>query len=273
MKPRFIRTAGVGTLAAATALAVSVTGAPGTPGGTVAASASNAAYSLSEQTYPDGRKVVARWNPCQKAITYKVNPTKAAKKKKGRRAAVRDTKGAFARLSQATGISFKFRGRTKQVPKNTSKKNWADRQKKQNAEIVVAWVDQKAKKKKYRTNLLGTSGNGWAAGTGGYSYKFWRVGDEPWHGVTGRGFAVLDAGQNKKFRKGFGRGATRGDLLLHELGHVMGLNHVGTTAELMFPTIIRRGTSGYRPGDRAGLHMLGRTQGCIEVPDWIWKGM
>lgn len=267
MRFRFARTAVVG-LAAAAAVVGTVAGVPGSTAGTPAASAGSPTFSLSHQTYPDGEKVVARWNPCQPAVTYKVNPKHAAKTKSGRNRAVRDAKGAIARLSYETGITFRYTGRTTRIPKNASD-GWAERM--PNAELDIAWVKQS--KAAGRTNLLGRAGRGYAAGTGGYSYKFWRVGDGPWNGVSGRGFVVLDAAQNKKFRPGFGSGATRGDLLLHELGHVVGLNHVGSNDEVMYPTILRRGQAGYNAGDRAGLARLGRTQGCIDVPAWIWKDL
>lgn len=268
MKFRYARSAGLG-LAVAASVAATVVGAPGSPVAPVAsAGAGSPAYSLSYQTYPDGQKVVARWNPCQPAVTYKVNPKYAAKTRKGKARAVRDVKGAIARLSSETGISFRYTGRTSRIPKDAGD-GWADRM--PNAELDIAWVKQS--KRKGRTNLLGRAGRGYAAGTGGYSYKFWRVGSQPWQGVSGRGFVVLDAAQNRKFKPGFGSGATRGDLLLHELGHVVGLNHVGSNDEVMYPTIIRRGHAGYNAGDRAGLARLGRAQGCIEVPDWIWKDL
>jgi hypothetical protein len=268
MKFRFVRTVGVG-VAVAAAAAVTVTGLPGSPMGATAASAGSPSYSLSYQTYPDGKKVVARWNPCQPAVTYKVNPKFAAKTKKGRKSAIKDVRRAVARLSGETGINFRYVGRTSRIPKNVGSTGWAERM--PDVELDIAWVKQS--RRKGRTDLLGTAGRGYAAGTGGYSYKFWRVGDEPWRGVSGRGFVVLDSSQNKKFRKGFGAGTTRGDLLLHELGHVVGLNHVGSDDEVMYPTIIRRGSAGYHAGDRKGLSRLGRSQGCIDVPGWIWKDL
>jgi hypothetical protein len=233
------------------------------------ATANPSAYSLSRQTFPDGREVVARWNPCQSAVTYKVNLKYAAKTKAGRIKALKDVKQAAARLSSATGITFRYRGTTTVIPKDAGSKSWGARQ--TNAEIVISWVKQSTKAG--RSNLLGRSGSGWAAGSGGYSYKFWRVGDEPWRGVTGRGFVVLDSAQNKKFKAGFGSGTTRGDLLLHELGHVVGLNHVTATSQVMYPTIRKHPVSGYAEGDRTGLAQLGRQAGCISVPAWVWKDL
>ncbi len=45
-------------------------------------------------------------------------------------------------------------------------------------------------------------------------------------------------------------------VLLHELGHVIGLGHVEDPAELMHPEG-QPGAAGYGPGDRAGLARLG----------------
>jgi hypothetical protein len=64
---------------------------------------------------------------------------------------------------------------------------------------------------------------------------------------------VLNADHNRLYARGFGAGTTRGALLLHEIGHVMGLGHVGTTRELMYPTMLERGSSNYKSGDRTGL--------------------
>jgi hypothetical protein len=251
-------------IAAAVGLAALTVPASVTP-----ASANASSYSLSVQTYPDGRRVVARWNPCQKAITYRVNTKYAAKTKAGRARALRDVKKAVSRVSKATGIRFRYVGRSTLIPKDTRGSSWAAREK--HAEVYVAWVKQS--KKSARTNLLGVSGGRWAAGTGGYAYKFWKVGDDPWSGVTGRGFVVLDSAQNKKFKSGFGSGTTRGDLLMHELGHVMGLNHVSKSSQVMYPTIRRHSVSAYASGDRAGLRRLGRSAGCIGVPGWVWKDL
>ena len=231
--------------------------------------AGSSTYSLSRQTYPDGRSVVARWNPCQKAITYRVNTKYASGTKAGRAAALRDVKGAVSRLSAATGIKFRYVGATTLIPRSTSSKSWASRE--TAAEIYISWVKQSQTAGK--SNLLGRAGKGWAAGSGGYAYKFWKVGNDPWHGATGRGFVVLDSAQNKSFKAGFGAGTTRGDLLLHELGHVMGLNHVASESQVMFPTITSHNNSGYAAGDRAGLQKLGHDAGCISVPGWVWKDL
>jgi len=233
------------------------------------ASAGSSSYNLSYQTFPDGHRAVARWNPCQKAVTYRVNTTYSGSTSSARLHALSDVKAAFARLSKATGMTFRYAGSTTSIPKDSGSVNWAARE--SSGEIYVAWVKQTTSGG--YSDLLGQSGSGWAAGSGGYAYKFWKVGSDPWRGVTGRGFVVLDSAQNSKFASGFGSGTTRGDLLLHELGHVVGLNHVTTKAQVMYPTIQPKSASGYSSGDALGLSKLGRSQGCIDAPSWVWQDL
>jgi hypothetical protein len=230
------------------------------------ASADSSDFKLSYQKLPDGRNVVARWNPCQ-VVTYRVNPTYLSANSAARSRGVSEVKEAFRRASLATGITFKYAGLSAQIPRNTSSSRWHQRQ--NSAEIVVAWVNQT--KSASRSNLLGRSGSGYSAGTGGYAFKYWKVGSAPWAGVTGRGFVVLDARQNGKFTPGFGRGATRGSLILHEIGHSLGLMHVGVRSQTMYPSVVSRSTTGYSSGDLAGLRRVGRSAGCTAVsPSWVW---
>jgi hypothetical protein len=231
------------------------------------AEAGRSHYSLTRVSTP-GKNPVVRWNPCQKRITYKVNPRYAATTKRGRTAAVADVKGAIRRLHRASGIRFRFEGRTAHIPRNTSRKSWWDRL--PHTEVVISWVRQN--KAGARSDKLGRSGSGWVAGTGGYVYKSYQPPGRSRHvAPIGRGFVVLNAAQRRNFRPGFGRGSTRGSLLLHELGHVMGLKHVGATSEIMYPTILRRARSAYFSGDRNGLSHVGRPAGCIPVPSSVWR--
>jgi hypothetical protein len=51
------------------------------------------------------------------------------------------------------------------------------------------------------------------------------------------------------------------NLLLHELGHMVGLDHVDDTTHVMNP--MARGTVAYQNGDREGLWWIGAAQGCF----------
>ncbi len=253
-----------GALALLAAAVLVGAGAPTLTG----ASANASDYRLSYQKLPDGRNVVARWNPCQ-VVTYRVNANYLSTSSDARKRGVAEVQEAFRRASAATGITFRYAGLSSQIPRNSSTRRWHESQ--TGAEIVVAWVNQT--KSTSRTDLLGRSSSGYSAGTGGYAYKFWKVGSDPWAGVTGRGFVVLDARQNSKFSWGFGRGATRGALLLHEIGHALGLMHVGVTSQTMYPSVVSRASTGFNTGDLAGLRKLGRSAGCLSSPSWVWTDL
>jgi predicted Zn-dependent protease len=64
---------------------------------------------------------------------------------------------------------------------------------------------------------------------------------------------------------GFGAGLSRGNLVQHELGHVVGLDHVQDRAQVMFPSISDKSPDGYGAGDRAGLAQLGAQAGCLRI--------
>jgi predicted Zn-dependent protease len=76
------------------------------------------------------------------------------------------------------------------------------------------------------------------------------------------GSVVLDRDTTDRFgaddpARPDGRGADELEiaLLLHELGHLVGLEHVDDPGELMYPAGITR--SSYGPGDKEGLAALG----------------
>jgi predicted Zn-dependent protease len=76
------------------------------------------------------------------------------------------------------------------------------------------------------------------------------------------GFALLNRNTNS-LPGGYGSGETRGQLLLHELGHAMGLEHTSAKSQIMYPTLLNRSRTTYGDGDRTGLDKLGRQAGCI----------
>lgn len=226
------------------------------------ADAAGSRYDVSNWTDPSGHTHRVRWNPCQ-TITFAVNPKLAGRSAAARASAVEDVQQAFRRVGKRVGIDFAYAGRTDEIPRDGASQSWSSRQKA--AEVVVAWVDQD--RAATRSNLIGKSGGRYPSGVGGWMMRY---SADQYQAAIGRGFVVLNADHNRLYARGFGSGTTRGALLLHEIGHVMGLGHVGTTRELMYPTMLERGSSNYKRGDRTGLAKVGRSLGCIKGANDFW---
>ena len=204
-------------------------------------------YSLVKVKLASGRSIVARWNPCQEAITYRVNLTGLPAAK--RPAMRKQIRAAFAKLSAADGIAYHYTGNTAFVPTTTNLVTAP-------AEIVVAAVDNKKTDLDLATNVLGFGGTVWStwsssAGEGA---------------VVVRGFVLLSPSGMASTKPGFGRGVTQGNVILHELGHATGLEHVSAKGALMNPTLTSSTPSGFGPGDLAGLKKVGSPGGCVKVP-------
>jgi hypothetical protein len=248
----------------AAAVAISVTVSGVLAFGTLAspAGATTGAYALSYQSLTQGNNIVMRWNPCQTAVTYRVNLAQAASTSAGRTSALKDVQGAVARLSTATGIHYRYLGTTSRIPTGVDWwRNTGD------AELVIAWVNQNSTA--YRTSLLLRDSRGWLSGTAGWqSWRWGAFNGTPAGAAIVRGYVVLNAAQRSQYLPGFGSGRTRGELLIHELGHTVGLNHVSTTAQIMYPYMIKRSSANYQSGDRTGLAKVGRAAGCIHIPTW-----
>jgi ribosomal protein L24E len=102
-----------------------------------------------------------------------------------------------------------------------------------------------------------------AGGTLGYggSTSYWAGSSDEAY-VTGE--VVFDT-VDDVLRAGFGPGLTRGNLEMHEIGHVAGLDHVADRTQLMNPSINVDTPDGYGAGDLAGLVQLGSAAGCLTV--------
>ena len=178
----------------------------------------------------------ARWDPCR-TVEYRTNLRKAP------RGSAKLVKRAFGQVHAATGIRFRAAGSTSKVPFTTR----ADSTQHLAAGLVVAWATPR--------QVPGLRGS--TAGIGGSTAQ--RVGDGPWRYVYG-GVAV-DA--TARLSGGFGKGKTIGALLLHEIGHALGLDHTGASSQIMYPSLQSGFRGRYEAGDLAGLHALGAEQGCL----------
>ncbi len=185
-------------------------------------------------------KPVARWDSCE-PIGYRVN------RKSARAGALRDVNGALRRVSEATGLRFRYRGGTGIIPRQDAG-NYPD-----DTDLVIAWA------KPSQSALLG----GGPMGVGGatWSYGFRNADGTPASKIQS-GFVVIDAAQQGRTPRGFGKGQTRGELLMHELGHAIGLQHVNDRRQLMNP-MMQPGRARWGAGDLAGLRALGAGRGCL----------
>jgi hypothetical protein len=201
-----------------------------------------------------------RFNPCE-PIHYVQNlalapPTGPA-----------DVREAFAKLGEATGITFVDDGTTDETVRrgtpylpNRYGNRWAP--------ILVSWI------------------------------PFGNQGSDPTIQQVGRGIGApvgnvlvsgqlslnVDAVTNKETRTpvqgGFGppigsgvgaigpENVTWGRIILHELAHVIGLGHTRDKGAIMYPETADQTSrpSEYRPPDRDGLRYLGRAAGCLNTP-------
>lgn len=195
---------------------------------------SSTAYSL----HKNSNGTVTRWNPCDGAIRVKVNPTG------GGSGALSDAQIAISALAAATGLKYTYDGTTTFIPRSTNTGS-------QPAPLVVAWATRS------QTDLLGTG----AIGEGGWRSSGTSTDGVRWTWKITQGFVVLDPAA--QVTGGFGRGASRGALLMHELAHVAGLGHVSDSLQVMAPSLTSTSYASWGSGDKSGLKLVGATQGCV----------
>jgi hypothetical protein len=149
---------------------------------------------------------------------------------------------AIARVSEATGLQFVYDGATDEASTRDreifQRARYGDRW----APVLVAWASDSA-----NPDLAGE-----IVGEGGSTAV--SLGDGPKVFVTGT--VSLDAGQFPQILRRRHGTAIAQAIVMHELGHLVGLDHVDDARELMYPT------SGgdvvdFAAGDLTGLAALG----------------
>ncbi|HSU03816.1 MAG TPA: hypothetical protein VLK03_14795 [Nocardioides sp.] len=181
-----------------------------------------------------------RWNPCR-TVTYGINSAGATPDAATVAAGIHNT---MALVGQATGIRFKAVGETTAVPLD---RRWTRKE----PRIIFSFTTDE------QTRLdLGPQ----IAARGGYDRS--RAARDPrgrrvWEAVNGG--VVYDLTDTATMTA-----AQFQQLTLHEVGHVMGLGHVGETDQYM--------TAGaelydlpllYQAGDLQGLSKVGLQSGCL----------
>ncbi|MGY1709090.1 matrixin family metalloprotease [Geodermatophilus sp. SYSU D00758] len=186
----------------------------------------------------DGVQPVA-YDPCR-PVHYVVRPDNAPA---GGEAVVHE---GFARLSEVTGLQFVFDGGTDESPSGDRVPFQPDRYGDRWAPVLVSWRTE-AEVPEFLTDVVGLAGSAAVSRPGG-----------PEVFVTGA--VDLDAAAFGHLLADEAGTARARAIVLHELGHLVGLDHVTDPAQLMYP--MTSTALDYAPGDLAGLAELGRGE-CV----------
>jgi hypothetical protein len=168
---------------------------------------------------------------------------------------------AIRRLSAATGLRFQYDGPTNTVPRfeePAQSRNVTDIGS-EFTPVFIGWATPS------ETDIWAHAGKD-VLGVGGPETLSIANGAGQMY-VSGHAVLLPDADVPATF----GPGITAGNLLMHELGHVVGLDHVTETGEIMAPDLTKEDPDGYGPGDLQGLYLLGSSRGCAST--WLLPGL
>ena len=187
-----------------------------------------------------------RWDPCE-TITYAVNDA-------GVTSPVRpDLKEALRRVTRATGIRFRSVGTTRETFIRAYQRMRYEGVIRK-AELILIWVDHDS----YLGILQQLNDPRPSIAFAKTMAGLFAHQDQYFGGIV-----VMDA--DATATRGFGYRYAHGSVLLHELGHIMGLDHVRDPDQLMYsgrhPNFSVRT---FGPGDLEGLRRLGMDAGCLE---------
>lgn len=176
------------------------------------------------------------YDPCR-PVTYVVRPDGMPE---GGQALLEE---AAAIVGDASGLVLEYAGPTDEAPAVERALIQPERYGDRWAPVLVAWTDETA-----MPELAGD-----VVGVGGSAAVPGARGDGQW---LAAGRVVLDVPDLAAMLQRPGGHEQARALVVHELAHVLGLDHVGDPGELMFPVNATRTDLG--PGDLAGLALVGQ---------------
>jgi hypothetical protein len=183
---------------------------------------------------PDGQPVA--YDPCR-PIHYVVRPDGAPEDGAALLLA------AVNRVSQGTGLQFVNDGASDEEPRPKRQPYQPDRYGNRWAPVLIAWQSAQDNPD-LASDIAGEAGSV-MIGTAGRPSVY----------VSGQ--VVLDGAQIAQILTHPGGQAEVRGILLHELGHVVGLDHVQDPSQIMYPTS-QAGVDDYAAGDLTGLAALGQ---------------
>jgi hypothetical protein len=202
--------------------------------------ADNAGFAFLDPPGANGE--VDRWDPCV-PIHYVVNV------EVGPSSVSADVAWAFAQVSKATGLRFVNDGLTAEQPDDKRKDVRHTKAGWRWAPVLVALVPDSV-----------FHGKGLHADKDSLAYTDPDVySDAAGDAQIVTAQVVVDA--DDLTDGGHADPGALGPTLLHEFGHLVGLDHVHRAGEIMQPD--GGGVTSYGRGDLSGLHYLGRAHGCI----------
>jgi hypothetical protein len=184
----------------------------------------------------------ARYNPCE-PLRYVVNLSDAPAD------ALNDVQEAAQLASEASGIDIVYEGASTELPSLTRSAFIPDLYGDRWPPVLIAWMPQDPRV--FREHDVGAAASDAVENSSGELVY-----------VTGN--IILNA--DKELSSGFSAGRTWGKVILHEWGHILGLDHVDNPTQVMHASLVSS-PARWGTGDEAGLRAVGRPAGCVDSPE------